>query len=228
MRIEKPSFWFYRSQEETKPYLKIAATWQPGSPTRTVVVFTNCDQASLSINGKHIQSAKAERGPSTTYAAAKPFDGSNTANLPHPPIVFRNVPYASGKLEVSGFFGAAKVTDAIETAGKPVRLKVWVDDLGVPPGRNDLVFIRASVVDANGTICPTESRRIRFSVAGGEITGESSAPCEIGIASILVRTPMEAGRIKMSAAGGSLSGECKFDVKQSVDRRSLTPRGVRR
>ena len=31
MRREKPSFWFFASQEAGKPYLKIAADWQPGA-----------------------------------------------------------------------------------------------------------------------------------------------------------------------------------------------------
>lgn len=200
MRREKPSFWFYRSQVETKPYLRIAATWQPGAAKRDVVVFTNAPEASLYVNGKWVGTARAERGPETDYAKAKPFSGTDTANLPHPPIVFHDIPFAVGQLRV---VGSNKASDIVRTAGKPVSLMVWIDDLGVSVTSNDLVFVRAAIVDAEGIICPADARRVTFTVTGLTIAGESSAPAEMGVASILVRTPksLKGMRIVASAAG---------------------------
>jgi len=207
MRREKPSFWFYRSQVEAKPYLRIASTWQPGAAKRDIVVFANASSAVLTVNGKVVQVAKASHGPETPYAKAQPFDGTNTNHLTHPPIVFHDIPFSPGVLQVVGI---NKAQDTVRTAGKPVGLKVWVDDLGVPVTSNDLVFVRAAVVDAKGTICPAESRRTAFSVAGAMLAGESSAPTEMGVASVLVRTPLNLTAIRVTAsADGLLKGRCE-------------------
>ena len=200
MRREKPSFWFYKSQMEPKPYAKIATDWQPGPPTRKVVIFTNCDEAILTLNGKEIARANPEKQPETRYERAKPFDGSNSVNLMHPPIVFQTVPYKSGTLKVIAIRGKEQVQDELKTAGSPDHIKIWIDDLGYPVGRNDLVFVRAAVVDANGTICPGDSRRIHFSVTGATLAGESDVACEMGIATALMRTPLSSSSIHVTAS----------------------------
>ncbi|MEI8281821.1 MAG: DUF4982 domain-containing protein, partial [Armatimonadota bacterium] len=200
MRRQKPSFWFYKSQSEKAPYVKLVADWQPGKATRRVVVFTNCDVASISVNGHSLgQKRSSATGTSTTYEKAKPFDGSNTVNLMHPPIIFDDVPYRGGALTVLAVRGKEQATDIIKTAGPADHLKIWVDDLGYPVGRNDLVFIRAAVVDKDGVICPTDSRAIGFTVTGAAFAGESSVQCEMGVASVLIRTPLGKTRIKVEA-----------------------------
>ena len=90
-------------------------------------------------------------------------------------------------------------------------MKVWLDDLGVPPTRNDLVFVRAAVVDAKGTVCPGESRTISFE--GAAFVGESKAACEMGVASILVRTPVGGGRVEVRAKAAGLTGATAFAVR---------------
>lgn len=203
MRREKPSFWFFASQEARRPYLRMVADWQPGAASRRVVVFTNAPRASLFVNGRLVRTAGADRGPETPYDMKRAFDGTNTANLPHPPIVFHDVGYAPGELRAVATNGA---TDVVRTAGPPARLKVWVDDLGVPPTTNDLVFVRAAVVDAKGVVRPSESRRVRFE--GAAFAGEDRAPCEMGVASVLVRTPLQGGPIVVRASSGALTGSC--------------------
>lgn len=211
-RREKPSFWFYQIQTAPTPFLKVAGDWQPGAPSRTLVAFTNCDAVALYVNGRRVREARPERGPETPYEQAKPWDGSNTKNLAHPPIVFRDVPFEAGTVKVVGLVRNRPLAgDTLRTAGKPVRLRVWLDDLGIRPTANDLVFVRAAVVDANGTVCPHESRRIRFRVAGATLAGEPTAPAEMGVASTLVRTPLRAGRVEVSARDASgLAGSCTF------------------
>ncbi len=226
MRREKPSYWFYTSQETKQPYLKAAI--QNPSPLRgrgagvrgeslpisasvvpdawSVIVFANASSATLFINGRSFQTLKAVPGSETKYRLENRYDGSNTAHLPHPPIVFRNVP--EGNIKVVGSNGA---TDQIRPAGKPASLKLWVDDLGVAPGRNDLVFLRAAVIDAKGTVCPDESRRISFS--GASFAGENSAPCEMGVASVLIRTPLSAMKFKLRASAGALKGETSLSIR---------------
>ena len=126
----------------------------------------------------------------------------------HPPIVFRDVPFTPGTLKVVGENGAS---DTLRTAGPPAALKVWIDDLGVPPTRNDLVFVRAAVVDARGVLCAEDARRIAF--RGATFAGEASAPCEMGIASVLARTPPRQASFKIAAEAGGLRGETRFEVR---------------
>lgn len=210
-RREKPSYWFYKSQTSKAPYVKLSADWQPGPASRNVVVFTNCDEAILKVNGKEVARAKAQRGLTTKYSMAMSFDGTNTEHLAHPPIVFRDVPFHAGRLQVTGVQRGVSVADQITTAGRAERIKVWVDDLGYRPGTNDLVFVRAAVVDANGTICPRDSRRLHFSVEGAMLAGESDISCEMGVASVLVRTPIRQGKIEVLAKASGLSpGKTRF------------------
>jgi beta-galactosidase len=199
MRREKPSFWFFTSQITLRPYLRAVPNG------RTVVVFTNARKASLFVNGVRLQTASAVPGPEAPYDLSKAFGGTDTNNLPHPPIVFRNVPFTTGELKVVGANGA---TDTIRTPGRAARLRVWVDDLGVRPTANDLVFVRAAVVDAKGTILTNDSRRIRFE--GTTFAGETLVPSEMGVASVLVRTPNRKRTHTIRARAGTLTGTCTF------------------
>lgn len=203
MRREKPSFWFFESQATRKPYLRAV----PDEHQKRLVVFTNAPSASLFAAGKLLQTARAVRGRETAYDPGKAFDGTNTANLPHPPIVFQNVPFRAGNLKVLGSNGALQ---HLPKPGKPTRLKVWVDDLGVSPTTNDLVFVRAAIVDANGTTVTSNSGPIRFE--GAPFAGEPQTPPEMGIASVLIRTPLKEGTLKVKATLGPLNGTCLIKI----------------
>lgn len=213
-RRPKPSFWFFASQESKQPIVKIASTWQPGAAKRDIVVFTNCPYVRLTVNGVIIGGQFARFTASTTYDKAKPFDGSNTVNLKHPPIVFRDVPFSAGTLSVSGFSGEIPIaSDSISTAGKPDHLKLWLDDLGVAPTTNDLVFLRAAVVDAHGVICPDGVQKIKFKVSGdGSPITDEPISTEMGVASILIRTTSTAQHFAARAISSPGLSSPKLDV----------------
>ncbi len=210
-RRPKPSYWFYKSQSSKEPVVKLAADWQPGAATRKVVVFTNCDEVTLKVNGKEIAHAKPTKGKTSGYSEAKPFDGTNTENLEHPPVVFEHVEFKRGTLQVVGTFNGTVVKDEAKTADAPHHLKVWCDILGVPVGSNDLVFVRAAVVDRNGVVNLTDSRTIQFSVSGATFGGEDHSTCQMGVASVLVRTGTTKHAVAVTAtAHGLISGSVKF------------------
>ncbi|HTQ09148.1 MAG TPA: glycoside hydrolase family 2 TIM barrel-domain containing protein, partial [Fimbriimonadaceae bacterium] len=167
-RREKPSFWFFESQEAKKPYLRI---FRAGAK---VVAFTNCAQVALTARGKLFGRKSQERGRSTAYALAKPFDGSNTEHLAEPPIVFDHVP--EGSLTAVGYAGGRRVArDEAPVPGVPYRLKLWIDDEGVRLKADgaDAVFVRAAVVDVRGVVVPSATGRVHFSVSGaGSLAGE--------------------------------------------------------
>jgi len=207
-RREKPAFWFFESQDGKTPFLKL---FRSGPK---VVAFTNCDEITLYVNGKFVSRKSPAFGRSTAYADAKPFDGSNTENLAHPPIVFDGVP--SGTVEAIGYCRATAkarlkmaARDSIQVPGKALKLKVWVDDEGFPLQADgaDVVFVRAAVVDAKGTVVTRASGSVHFSASGvGSIAGEDEVPMEMGVASELVRSKAKPGRIEVQARDGTLSG----------------------
>ena len=204
-RQPKPSFWFFESQTEKTPFLKTAP------PTgEQLVVFTNCDEAVLLLNGKLLSREKPTFGKSTSYAECRPFDGSNTENLEHPPVVFDHVPFGhpvSGKFEVVGYRnGHAVARDSLPIPGQDQRLKVWIDDLGLPlkSGVGDVVFVRAAFVDSRGSIVTSRRGKIHFQVTGaGSLAGEAEVPTEMGIASNLIRGGAKAGAITIEAGSAN-------------------------
>ncbi|HWD37675.1 MAG TPA: glycoside hydrolase family 2 TIM barrel-domain containing protein [Fimbriimonas sp.] len=210
-RRPKPSYWFFASQWAPDPIVKICRTRD------TVIAFSNCDEIRLFQSGKLLATQKPTRGKTTSYAETKPFDGSNTEYLPHPPVVFRNLPFESRNLEAVGYTkGRRSVSDQIQPAGKPTRLKVYLDDLGVPAGKNDRLFIRAAIVDELGTVCPISGVRVAFKVQGAAtLIAESTSETELGIATTLLATNPNAGKIEVTAKTPSLylSGNCTVRVK---------------
>ncbi|HWA84027.1 MAG TPA: hypothetical protein VG820_11355 [Fimbriimonadaceae bacterium] len=175
------------------------------------VVFTNCDEIALSLDGKFLERKRPSRGPATAYDKATPFDGSNTANLAHPPIIFVRSPQ-SGVLRADGYLhGRLAASDALRPAGKPALLKLWVEELGRPLQADgaDAVFVRAAVVDAKGVVVTGVNGVVRFATAGaGAIAGEPDVPLEMGVASELLRGTTRPGSISVSARldGRALTG----------------------
>ena len=213
-RRPKPTFWFFASQESKVPILKIASDWQPGDASRRLVVFTNCDQVELQVNGRSIATQKPVPGASTSYDACKPFDGSNTENLKHPPIVFDAVSFEAGTLKVRGWLSGKEVpSDIVKTAGKPDHLKLWLDDCGVAVTPNDRLFLRAATVDKAGTICPSGGETIRFEGSTTNLfAGENFAVAEMGVASALIQTGkvLQPLRIEASTKSGLHGGVTLF------------------
>ncbi|HVT12763.1 MAG TPA: glycoside hydrolase family 2 TIM barrel-domain containing protein [Fimbriimonadaceae bacterium] len=204
-RRPKPAYWFFASQEAKAPMAKVE-TYRD-----KIVVFTNCDEVALSLDGKRLATERPRGGPATAYDKARPFDGSNTGNLAHPPVVFER-PRADGVIRVDGFaHGRLVASDVLRPAGKPVRLKVWEEDMGRPLQADgaDAVFVRAAVVDGKGVIVTGAEGSIRFAASGaGTIAGEAEVPLEMGVASELIRGTTRPGAISVSArlVGGNLAG----------------------
>ena len=93
----------------------------------------------------------------------------------------------------------------VRTPAEPVKLDVSVDDLAVKSTDGDLVFIRAKLLDADGTVVPDSGKSVTFAAGEGyEIVGPSVAATEAGIASVLVRVKGARGII--NAESGSLRG----------------------
>ena len=161
-------------------------------------VFSNADEVELFLNGKSLGRVKS--GPTKTHP-----------NLAHPPLEFDAGRFEAGTLKAVAYLKGRKVAEhVVQTPTEPVKLAVAVDDLAVKSTDGDLVFIRAKIVDANGTVVPDSGKTVTFAAgadAGYEIVGPGTATTEAGIASVLVRVKGgKGGKRAISAEAGALKG----------------------
>lgn len=133
--------------------------WNPrdASPhDETVEVYSNCAQVELLLNGKTLgtQNLAADLAPRTWH-----------------------VPYAPGTLRAVGRNrGKVVATAELGTAGKPVRIQLTAERSRVSPDWDDVDYINAAIVDANGVVVPEAVNLVAFNVSGpGEIVAVDSA-----------------------------------------------------
>jgi beta-galactosidase len=73
-RLPKPVAYFYQSQGLSKPVVHIANRWSARPSPTKVVVFSNCDEVALILNGKEVARQKPDSGPTTGYLGPKVAD----------------------------------------------------------------------------------------------------------------------------------------------------------
>ncbi|MDP2336611.1 MAG: glycoside hydrolase family 2 TIM barrel-domain containing protein [Bacteroidota bacterium] len=204
-RLPKFAFFFYASQaEKAEPMIYIANFWNDPSFV-DVKVYSNCDEVELSLNGNVI-------------ARQKPDQDRNSTNLKHPPFTFSIPEFVAGKLEAKGFISGKEVVKTqVRTPGEPAKISLTIDLSGkeILSGKNDVVFMYASVTDADGTIIPNYNRAIHFSVEGdAELVGDNPKKVEAGISTILLKAGKTSGVIKVKAsAEGLSSGELEIGMR---------------
>jgi beta-galactosidase len=175
--------------------------------TVTAVIYTNCEEAELWINGK-------KRGRRKT----KDFVNG---------IIEWNFEYASpskegnGELKVIGYRkGREMCSHVLKTAGVPWQIllepdrtilsRVMGDGLaGGSATGGCIAHIEVSICDRNKIICPHEESLVEFALSGdGEILGACSADLNSGLGFTLPKTFTSGGKalvmIKAGAGAGTL------------------------
>lgn len=232
-RLPKYVYYFYQSQRDPRvvrqdigsgPMVFIANQWKAAATPEKVVVFSNCDEVELLINGKVIGRQKPDGGPDTSYSqghaistdtmgtksdrtGGNPFDGGNCRNLAHPPFTFNDVTWAAGSVKAMGYInGKQAAFHEVRTPGKPAALRVQFDTVGVDLRTGgDEVFVRAVVVDASGTVVSDATPAVKLTVAGpAALVGANPVNAEAGIASLLLQAGGEAGQITVTATAEGL------------------------
>jgi beta-galactosidase len=197
-RLPKFTAEFFRSQRSAQeasprwgggPMVFIASYWQPGSSPR-VRVFSNAEEVELRLNGRPVGRQKV--GPSPAHP-----------RLAHAPLEFDTGGFAPGELVALAYTKGKVVAEhRVRTPGEAVKLALALDDLGIPPAKGDLVFVRARLVDASGNTVPVSGREVRFSAGPGtEIVGGSVGTTEAGIASALLRIHGARAGVRAQAQG---------------------------
>jgi beta-galactosidase len=210
-RLPKFAFYFYQSQYGPKPDDKgfgkpmvfIANYWNDAA-TKSVKVYSNCDEVELFVNGKSL-------------GKQRPDKDAYSNNLPHPPFTFAINQFEKGKLEAVGYIGGVKQAGMVRmTPGKPYAIVLSLDESGkkVTDSTNDIAFLYASVIDANGTVIPDATNEITFSNNGNDASdfiGMRTVKCEAGTATILLKAGVGFSKVRIVANCANLkSGELIF------------------
>jgi len=222
-RVPKFSYYFLKSQLDpykkifganNKPMVYIANWWTPTSNPQKVIIYANCDEVAIYINGKLIKKQLPDAGPDTDYGdydkGGNSFDGGNGKNLSHPPFTFNNVKWQPGILKAIGFIKGRAVAQAqINTPLSPNKITLSADTEGMPLTANgvDAIFVHASLVDKNGTVmCLDNQSLITFNISGaGIIIGPEIIKARGGIATVLIRANSIPGKIFLIASGKGMT-----------------------
>jgi len=193
-RIPKFAFYWYRSELTEDPMVKIASYWNSDSPD-DIVVFSNCEEIELSVNGK----SKGRKTPSTA---------DNASHLWHPPFEFSNVVFEPGTLTADCYIGNAHVlSETIRTPEAPVGLVLKTDADTLLANGSDFARITAHVVDRNGTVVADAENPITWTVTGaGRQVGDNPIKAVRGKIITLAQTMLEPGSMTVTAASDGLVG----------------------
>lgn len=144
----KDAYYLYKSVWTNKPVLHIFPhwNWQPGKTVDVWAYYNNADEVELFLNGKSLGTKKKE--------------GDDFH-------VFWRVEYTPGIVKaVSKKDGKVVLTKEIKTAGAPAKIVLSADRKLIKADGNDLSFITATIVDADGVMVPDADNLIQFAVTG--------------------------------------------------------------
>jgi beta-galactosidase len=167
----KDRYYIYKSQWSAEPMVHIRPmswTW-PGFEGKTIPVhvFTNADSVELFLNGKSLgtKNYPADCAEQTMIVDNK---DKTTSTVKSPGLRLAwEVPYAPGDLKaVAKKNGQVVATDEIHTAGAPASMTLIPDRSQIAADGQDLSFIKVTLLDKDGNVCPDADNEITFSING--------------------------------------------------------------
>ena len=162
--LPKDRYYLYRSHwRKDDATLHVLPHWTfPGreGETTPVYCYTSWPSAELFVNGK--SQGRILKNPNTRLDRYR--------------LRWNNVKYEPGEIKVVAYDydGTAKGEKIICTAGTPARIVLKADRNSISSKGEDLSFVTVSVVDKNGTPCPTATNNMKFNVSGA---GKFRAAC---------------------------------------------------
>ena len=241
LRLKKFWYFLFEAQQDIEkagPKCFIANYWTEDSP-RDVAVYTNAQKVRLLLNGREIATLTAREGWKNTplYCTRKgvrrfpmpvALTHDTTPPCVHPIVTFPDVPFEKGVLTAEAIQNDEVVARfSVRTPEEPYALRLipaWNGREDLIADGSDAVLVHACVVDRNGTVCPTASNEISFSVEGcaqiagdGEKwTGANPVRAEAGMTGVLVRAGTVPSEITVTAVSDGLkSGSAAFRSRES-------------
>ena len=162
--LPKDRYWLYRSHWRTDDAtLHVLPHWtfpERVGETTPVYCYTSWPSAELFVNGK--SQGRIVKNPGTRLDRYR--------------LRWNNVKYEPGEIKVVAYDydGTPRGENIVRTAGAPARIVLKADRNRISSKGEDLSFVTVSVVDKNGTPCPTATNKMKFEVSGA---GKYRAAC---------------------------------------------------
>lgn len=174
--LPKDRYYLYRSVWNKKsPTLHVLPHWTwPGREGQTtpVFVYTSYPEAELFLNGKSLGRRRktteklrddVNRNAPNGYGTAAEWQENVLSRYR---LMWNDVAYAPGELKVVAYDAAGRPAEekTVRTAGRPARIVLqWAN---ASDSAGTLRYVTATIVDKDGTPCPTDSTELSFSVRG--------------------------------------------------------------
>ena len=156
--MEKPPFYYYKAWWTDEPVLKLAPHWNHAEGEEvTLAVFTNCEEVTLSVNGKTVETRKIEKYDAPLFTLT----------------------FEAGVVEVVGKRNGEILHDELRTSGKTCEVRVS-EELSAQSG-DDIAIYEIDAYDENGLFCPLASERVALTVENGQLVGVGNGnPADLG------------------------------------------------
>lgn len=191
--------------KKTEPMAYIVNEMTPFSPA-DIVVFSNCDSIRLTVSGKYINTITTK---------------NNNRGMPYFPAVFKDAyrfydvkalfragEKDSAMILAEGYLnGKVAVRTVKKPAQRPAKLKLEIDDSGIPmmADGSDFAVVIASITDNDGNVKRLNNKEVYFEVTGaGELVGDASIGAnprriEWGTAPAIIKAGLTPGTIIVRA-----------------------------
>ena len=165
--LPKSRYWQYLAEWTDKEVLFIMPHWNwAGHEGEEIPVhiITSYDKAELFLNGKSRGIKEKAKNPEYNECERAITDRSI---LNAYRIIF-DVPYEAGELVAVAYDkdGNEALRQTVKTAGEPYAIKLEAESSFIISDGEDVVYVRAYVVDKDENVCPTASNSIKFSAKG--------------------------------------------------------------
>ncbi|MDO9376601.1 MAG: glycoside hydrolase family 2 TIM barrel-domain containing protein [Ferruginibacter sp.] len=144
----KDAYYLYQSVWTSKPVLHIFPhwNWTPGKAVDVWAYYNNADEVELFLNGKSL-GTKSKKGDELHISWRVNFE----------PGTIKAISRKRGKIVLE---------KEISTAGKAAKIMLTADRSLISNGGDDLSFITAKIVDANGVMVPDATNQVTFKITG--------------------------------------------------------------
>jgi beta-galactosidase len=175
-----------------RPLLHILGHWNHDlGAAREIVVFTNCDDVELTLNGRSL-------GSGCLVSDEFPF-------IPNPPRIWKDVPFEPGVLRVVGRHGNVELVDERATAGPPAKIRLSASPERIVADGRDISYVDATVCDTDGNRCYPWLGALSVNVTGAaRLAGASRVIARGGLARVAIRSNGEPGPIVVTATAAEL------------------------
>ena len=151
--IPKDRFYLYQSRWTDKEVLHLLPhwNWEEGQEV-SVHCYTSFDRGELFLNGESL--GTRQKDPAHLYTTYR--------------LVWDNIPFEPGELKVVALDeNNQPLKEAVmKTAGKPAKIILKPNRIGITANGKDLVFVTVTIVDENGIVCPRADNLVNFTVKG--------------------------------------------------------------